>query len=123
MQSTQAIDGELSALAPTGVCGLDAVLGGGLTRNRLYLVEGMPGAGKTTLALQFLLNGRDRGEPVMYIALSETEEELRSVADSHGWSLDGVDIREMVSPAQALDPQEQLTVFYPSEVELSETTR
>jgi circadian clock protein KaiC len=123
MQSTQAIDGELSALAPTGVCGLDAVLGGGLTRNRLYLVEGMPGAGKTTLALQFLLNGRDRGEPVMYIALSETEEELRSVALSHGWSLDGVDIREMVSPAQALDPQEQLTVFYPSEVELSETTR
>jgi len=59
----------------------------------------------------------------MYVALSETEEELRSVAHSHGWSLEGVDIREMVSPEQALDPQEQLTMFYPSEVELSETSR
>ncbi len=123
MPITTASGPELGALAPTGISGLDAILGGGFTRNRFYLVEGMPGAGKTTLALQFLLHGAANGESVMYVALSETEEELRSVAHSHGWSLEGVDIREMVSPEQALDPQEQLTMFYPSEVELSETSR
>lgn len=121
--ASQATAGELTEPASTGIPGLDHILGGGLTRNRFYLVEGLPGGGKTTLALQFLLERRRLGETVLYVALSESEEELRSVADSHGWSLAGMHILEMVSPEQALDPQEQLTVFYPSEVELSETSR
>jgi circadian clock protein KaiC len=121
--AAHASEDQLNELASTGISGLDHILGGGLTRNRFYLVEGMPGAGKTTLALQFLLEGTRLGETVLYVALSESEEELRSVAESHGWSLDGMHILEMVSPEQALDPQEQLTVFYPSEVELSETSR
>lgn len=108
--------------ASTGVAGLDDILNGGLLRNRLYLVEGMPGSGKTTLAFQFLLEGVRRGERVLYVTLSETEEEIRTVADSHGWNLDGVSIRELV-PAGALEPAEQYTVFHPSEVELTETTK
>src|SRR5690349_12982136 len=80
----------------TGVTGLDDVLHGGLTRDRLYLMEGMPGSGKTTLAFQFLLDGAKHGEPVLYLTLSETEEEIRAVAASHGWSLDGVAILEVM---------------------------
>ncbi len=106
----------------TGVTGLDDVLHGGLTRDRLYLMEGMPGSGKTTLAFQFLLDGAKHGEPVLYLTLSETEEEIRAVAASHGWSLDGVSILE-VMPSQALGLDDQYTVFHPSEVELSDTTR
>ncbi|HSC99698.1 MAG TPA: ATPase domain-containing protein [Casimicrobiaceae bacterium] len=106
----------------TGVTGLDDVLHGGLTRDRLYLMEGMPGSGKTTLAFQFLLDGAKHGEPVLYLTLSETEEEIRAVAASHGWSLDGVAILE-VMPSQALGLDDQYTVFHPSEVELSDTTR
>ena len=106
----------------TGVMGLDDVLHGGLTRDRLYLMEGMPGSGKTTLAFQFLLDGAKHGEPVLYLTLSETEEEIRAVAASHGWSLDGVAILE-VMPSQALGLDDQYTVFHPSEVELSDTTR
>ena len=106
----------------TGVSGLDDVLVGGFTRDRLFLVEGMPGSGKTTLALQFLRAGAAAGEPVLYVTLSETEHELRAVADSHGWSLDGIQIREFTSEA-ALDPDEQNTIFHPSELELAETTR
>jgi circadian clock protein KaiC len=109
--------------ATTGILGLDDILGGGLTPNRLYLVEGMPGSGKTTLAFQFLMEGARRGESVLYVTLSETQEEIRAVAESHGWSLDGVDIRELVPSEQTLSPGEQYTVFHPSEVELSETTR
>ena len=112
-----------SAVAATGVAGLDDILGGGLTPNRLYLLEGMPGSGKTTLAFQFLLEGARRGEPVLYVTLSETTEEIRAVAASHGWSLDGVTIRELVPSEQSLDASEQYTVFHPSEVELSETTK
>jgi circadian clock protein KaiC len=110
-------------VAPTGVPGLDDILAGGLTRRRLYLVEGVPGSGKTTLALQFLMDGAKRGESVLYITLSETEEELRSVAESHGWSLDGVTIRELVPAEAALDPDEQNTMFHPAEVELASTTK
>ena len=82
-------------LVKTGVDGLDDVLGGGLASNRLYLVEGDPGAGKTTLGLQFLLAGKARGERGMYVSLSETREELRVVAASHGWSLEGVSVTEL----------------------------
>src|SRR5512145_3082835 len=96
-------------LALTGVEGLDHVLGGGLTPNRLYLVEGTPGSGKTTLALQFLREGVRRDERVLYIALSESEEETRAVAASHGWSLDGIVVRELVPSEESLHPAEQYT--------------
>jgi circadian clock protein KaiC len=107
----------------TCIPGLDNILCGGLTPNRLYLIEGVPGSGKTTLALQYLLAGARAGEPVLYVTLSETEEELRAMAKSHGWPLDGVTIRELVPPEESLQPAEQYTMFHPAEVELSETTR
>lgn len=110
-------------LAATGIEGLDDILSGGLTRDRTYLVEGVPGSGKTTLALQYLLEGAQRGEPVLYVTLSETEEELRAAAASHGWSLEGVTIRELVASETSLRPEDQYTMFHPSEVELSETTK
>ena len=81
----------------TAVEGLDAILGGGLPADRLYLIEGSPGTGKTTLALQFLREGARLGEPVLYVALSETNEELTEVARSHGWKLDGVVVHELSS--------------------------
>ena len=110
--------------AATGVNGLDDVLHGGLIADRLYLIDGNPGAGKTTLALQFLLEGRRRGEPTMYVTLSETAEELRDGAASHGWSLDGIHIVELHGEEGSdggID--NELTMFHPSEVELSQTTR
>ncbi|GAB3726116.1 ATPase domain-containing protein [Luteimonas pelagia] len=107
----------------TGIAGLDTILGGGFTASRLYLVEGVPGAGKTTLALQFLLEGRRRDETVLYVTLSETEEELREVAESHGWSLEGLHIHELQQAGETLDPDDQYTMFHPSEVELGRTTR
>jgi circadian clock protein KaiC len=108
---------------PTGVEGFDSVLSGGLHPNRVYLVEGVPGSGKTTLSLQFLLEGARRGEAVLHVTLSETAEELAMVAASHGWTLDGIRIRELVPSAQSLDPEQQYTMFHPSEVELTETTK
>jgi len=107
----------------TGSEGLDNILGGGIDPNRLYLYEGRPGTGKTTIALQFLLEGAKRGERVLYITLSETKRELRLVAKRHGWSLDGVDVFELVPPETTLDPDRELTVFHPAEMELSETTK
>lgn len=107
----------------TGIAGLDDILHGGLLADRLYLLEGMPGSGKTTLAFQFLLEGARLGEPVLYITLSETKDEILSVATSHGWSLDGVSVRELVPAEGALEPEQQYTIFHPSEVELSDTTR
>ena len=103
--------------------GLNDVLGGGLTPNRLYLLEGVPGSGKTTLALQFLMDGVRRGEPVLYVTLSESEEEVREVAASHGWSLEGITIRELVPSEDSLKPDDQYTMFHPSEIELSDTTK
>lgn len=112
-----------AALVGTGIAGLDAVLGGGLTADRVYLLEGVPGAGKTTIALQFLMEGLRLGETVLYITLSETEEELHAVAASHGWSLEGIHIHEMTPGGDQLDPDSQYTMFHPSEVELASTTR
>jgi circadian clock protein KaiC len=111
------------ARVSTGVAGLDDVLGGGLPPHRLYLVQGDPGVGKTTLALQYLLDGARRDERVLYITLSETEEELRSVAQSHGWALNGVSLFELSAAEQSLTHGEQNTLFHPSEVELKETTQ
>jgi circadian clock protein KaiC len=110
-------------MSPTGIPGLDEILCGGLTPNRLYLIEGVPGSGKTTLAMQYLLEGARNGESVLYVTLSETQEELRAMAKSHEWDLSGVTIRELVPPEESLQPAEQYTMFHPAEVELSETTR
>ena len=107
----------------TGSSGLDRVLGGGFDADRMYLYEGRPGSGKTTLAMQFLLEGARRGERSLYITLSETERELQLVAQRHGWSLDGITIFELVPPETTLDPSQELTVLHPAEMELSETSR
>lgn len=108
---------------PTGIAGLDNILGGGLPRDCFYLVQGDPGSGKTTLALQFLLEGVQRGESVFYITLSETEAELIKVARSHGWSLDSIPLLELSAIESLLRPEAQTTVFHPSEVELSKITK
>lgn len=110
-------------LLSTGIPGLDSILGGGLTRDRLYLIEGEPGTGKTTAALHFLAEGVRLGESVVYITLAETAEELRDVAESHGWSMDGIYIHEVVPTENILEPEQQYTMFHPSEVEMSSTTQ
>jgi len=106
-----------------GVTGLDDVLGGGLPRNRLYLLQGDPGVGKTTLALQFLREGQRLGETGLYITLSETKEELESVAESHGWKLKGIRLFELSSIEEKLRGETESTFFHPSEVALSRTTK
>lgn len=110
-------------ISATGTSGLDQILEGGLSANRLYLVEGDPGAGKTTLALCYLIDGARHGETGLYVTLSETKEEITSVASSHGWSMDGIHIVELVASEQSLTPDSQYTMFHPSETELGETTR
>jgi circadian clock protein KaiC len=114
---------DTAVIAETGIEGLDDILNGGLGRGRLYLVEGVPGSGKTTLAMQFLMNGARRGEPVLYITLSETNEELMSVAKSHNWDLSAVNMRELLPDQNALESEEQYTMYHPSEVELAATTK
>ncbi|HYQ90647.1 MAG TPA: ATPase domain-containing protein [Candidatus Competibacteraceae bacterium] len=112
-----------STLLRTGIQGLDEVLCGGLVPNRLYLIEGNPGAGKTTLALQFLLAGARLGEQCLFVALSESEEELRDSVQSHGWTLDGLHILEIIASEEALNPDARYTMYHSSEVELIETTK
>ena len=107
----------------TGIAGLDDILCGGLDPDRLYLVEGTPGTGKTTLALQYLLEGSKKGEKGLYVTLSESEKELRTVAARHGWSLDALSIFELVPPEASLDPEREQTLFHPAELELSETSK
>jgi circadian clock protein KaiC len=107
----------------TGIAGLDEILPGGLPAHRLYLVEGLPGTGKTTLALQFLLEGLRSGERGLYFTLSETKEELLEVAQSHDWSLEGIDLFELGASQARLEPEQEYTVFHPEEVELAETAR
>ena len=107
----------------TGVVGLDALLRGGLPPDRMYVIEGDPGAGKTTLALQFLLEGHRLGETVLYVTLSETAEELLEVAQSHGWSLEGIHLLELGALADHFDHDNGYTVYHPADVELGETTK
>ena len=114
---------EASQKAEFGVRGLDDITAGGLARGRLYLLEGSPGTGKTTIATQFLMSGAAAGEPSLYITLSETEDELRASASSHGWALDGIDIFELVPPESLLDEDQQQSLLYSSDLELGETTR
>src|SRR3569833_1386069 len=112
-----------SSKAAFGVDGLDDITDGGLTRGRLYLLEGSPGTGKTTIAMQFLMDGAAKGERALYITLSETDDELRSSAASHGWSLDGIDVFELVPPESLLDDNQQQSLLYSSDLELGETTK
>src|SRR5687768_15736483 len=110
--------------AKTGVEGLDDVLVGGLRRGRVYLVEGSPGTGKTTIATKFLLTGAAEGERGLYITLSETEEELRETAVSHGWKFEPPnDVFELVPPESLLDEDQQQSLLYSSDLELGETTK
>jgi circadian clock protein KaiC len=111
-----------TARITTGVPGLDHVLAGGLPAEHVYLIQGDPGAGKTTLALQFLLEGRRAGERGLYIALGETRAEITEIAASHGWSLEGIDIFELNEGPDGA-ASSNYTMFHPSEVELGETTR
>jgi circadian clock protein KaiC len=114
----------LETKALTGVKGLDDVLNGGLTRRHVFLLEGSPGTGKTTISMQFLLEGAQRGERCLYITLSETEEELRDSAFSHGMVLgDDVTIFELVPPESLLDSEQQQSLLYSSDLELGETTK
>ncbi|MCD6052103.1 MAG: circadian clock protein KaiC [Verrucomicrobia bacterium] len=107
----------------TGTEGLDDILGGGLPKNRIYLIQGDPGVGKTTLAMQFLLEGARLGESGLYITLSETKEELESVAESHGWKLNRIHLFELSAMEEKLQGETETTFFHPSEVELNRTTR
>lgn len=113
-----------TAKAATGIAGLDDILGGGLSRGHIFLLEGQPGAGKTTVALQFLLHGIEQGETCLYITLSETAKELREGALSHGWELDErMQVFELTPPEMILDVQQQQSLLYSSDLELGEATR
>jgi circadian clock protein KaiC len=109
--------------AAIGITGLDEVMAGGFERSRTFLLEGSPGTGKTTIALQFLVTGAAAGERCLYITLSETADELRSSAASHHLSLDGVEVFELIPPENLLDEEQQQSLLYSSDLELGETTR
>src|ERR1700730_1259741 len=107
----------------SGIGELDYILGGGFPAKRLFLIEGAPGSGKTTLALQFLLAGVKNSEKGLYVTFSESEDEIRAVAESHGWTLDGIDLQELSTLGDRLKNEGQYTVFQPADVELSETVQ
>src|SRR5689334_18625349 len=106
--------------AASGIAGLDDILGGGFAAHRMFLVEGTPGVGKTTLAMQFLIEGVRRGERCLYVTLSESRDEMEAVAASHGWSLEGIDIIELSQVENMLGAAQQNTLFHPAEVELGQ---
>lgn len=120
MSKAEIID---SDSASTGIAGLDYILKGGLSKNRLYLVQGNPGTGKTTMGLQFLLEGEQKGEKGLYITLSESREELIAVGDSHGWNLENLNIYDLTVSGDTLKDDSRYTIFHPAEVELDETTK
>ncbi|HEY0195614.1 MAG TPA: ATPase domain-containing protein [Kofleriaceae bacterium] len=109
--------------APSGIEGLDSILAGGFPRSHIYLVEGDPGVGKTTLAIQFLIAGREAGERTLYVTLSETARDIEAVSASHGWSLDGIELFELSALEQQMRLDAETTVFHPSEVQLDAITR
>src|SRR5260370_33171701 len=120
MNSVEPIAGK----AKPGIWGLDTLVSGGFSRGHVFLLEGAPGTGKTTVALQFLLEGAKAGEKCLYITLSETERELRDGAASHGWSLDnGIEVFELLPPESLLDSEQQQSLLYSSDLELGETTK
>ena len=104
----------------TGIAGLDNVLNGGFPRGHFFLVQGEPGAGKTTLGLQFLMAGTGNGESVLYVTMSESEREIRKIARSHLWSLDGITIYEFVPTEDSLRPEDQYSAFHPADVEFQD---
>jgi circadian clock protein KaiC len=118
---TQNTDSE--SFLSTGVPGLDNILGGGLTRERIYLIEGEPGTSKTTTGMQFLVDGVNNGESVVYITLAETAAELQGVAQSHGWSMEGMHVHEVLPSENMLQPDAQYTMFHPTEIEMGTTTQ
>ncbi|HYI92105.1 MAG TPA: ATPase domain-containing protein [Bryobacteraceae bacterium] len=123
MASGFADDEFASELLSSGISGLNDVLAGGLPAGHLYLIDGDPGTGKTTLGIQFLLEGVSQQQPGLYITLSESEKELRQVARSHGWNLSGIDIFELLPMEDSLKAEEQYTILYPGEVELPATIK
>jgi circadian clock protein KaiC len=113
-----------NAKAKTGISGFDEVLSGGLSRGHIFLLEGKPGAGKTTAAVQFVLEGAKAGEQSLYITLSETEQELRQAAASHGWTLGNeIDVFELIPPESLLAEEQQQSLLYSYDLELRETTK
>ena len=116
---TQTGDRPVTPRTVTGIPELDDILKGGLAADRLYLIVGDPGTGKTTLALQFLLEGARLGERGLYVTLSETREELEGVAASHGWNLDGIDLFELIPSEESLFTDSHSRMFHPSEVRSS----
>jgi len=121
--STATVATKTTSRASTGIAGLDQVLHGGLARDHAYLLEGDPGTGKTTLALQFLLAGARAGEQTLFVTLSESAAELRAAAASHGWSLDPIRLFELTPSEAQLQPENQYTFFHPEEVELGQTVQ